>query len=213
MTTFGLKRDSSCVSCKGSKRHMTRGSLFLALIGVTLFSWVIVHARPSAIVHQLKALRIALPLVLALSLCRHLLQTLTWSAALKNEGLDFGARKLIGIRLASQAMGYLAWYVPVVSERIRRRLLRSPVEPTATATFLDNGVYWFTSALVGIAGCVSISLLRSQRRTSALAFSVIFLLVIVFMTRRKSVLASLAGALGKHSPSWLNTGIKIESAI
>src|SRR4029077_10886743 len=136
MTTFGLKRDSSCVSCKGSKRHMTRGSLFLALIGVTLFSWVIVHAGPSAIVHQLKALRIALPLVLALSLCRLLLQTLTWSAALKNEGLDFGARKLIGIRLSSQAMGYLTVFGPVLSEPMKIKLLKSPVEATATATFL-----------------------------------------------------------------------------
>jgi hypothetical protein len=40
-------------------------------------TWVMVHAGPSAIVHQLKALRIALPIVLALSLCRLLLQTLT----------------------------------------------------------------------------------------------------------------------------------------
>jgi hypothetical protein len=198
---------------KESKRHMTTGNLFLTLIGVTLFAWVIVHAGPSAIVHQLKALRIALPIVLALSVCRLLLQTLTWSAALKNEGLDFGARKLIGIRLASQALGYLTVFGPVLSEPMKIKLLRSPVERTATATFLDNGVYWFTSALVGIAGCVSISLLKSQRGTSALAFSVIFVLVIVFMAGRKSVLASVTGALGRRSPPWLNRGAKIESAI
>jgi hypothetical protein len=213
MTTFATKRDASRVNGKETNRHMTRGSLLLTLIGVTLFAWVIVHAGPSAIVYQLKALRIALPIVLALSLCRLLFQTLTWSAALKNEGLDFGARKLIGIRLASQAMGYLTVFGPVLSEPMKIKLLRSPVEPTATATFLDNGVYWFTSALAGIAGCVSISLLKSQRGLSALAFTAIFVPFIVFMTRRKSVLASVAGALGKRSPSWLNQGAQIESAI
>src|SRR4051794_35523189 len=107
MTTFAPNSDSSLVNGKESKRHMTRGNLLLTLIGVTLFAWVIVHAGSPAIVHQLRALRIALPIVVALSLCRLLLQTLTWSAALKSEGLHFGAPKLIGIRLASQAMGYL----------------------------------------------------------------------------------------------------------
>jgi Lysylphosphatidylglycerol synthase TM region len=213
MTTFAPNSDSSPVDGKESKRHRTSGNLLLTLIGVTLFAWVIVHAGPSAIVHQLQALRIALPIVLALSVCRLLLQTLTWSAALKNEGLDFGARKLIGIRLASQAMGYLTVFGPVLSEPMKIKLLRSPVEATATATFLDNGVYWFTSALCGIAGCVSISLLKSQRGTSALAFSAIFVLVMVFMARRKSVLTSVTGALGKRSPSWLNKGAKIEFKI
>ena len=213
MTTFAPNSDSSPVDGKESKRHMTRGNLLLTLVGVTLFAWVIVHAGPSALVHQLKALRIALPIVLSLSLCRLFLQTVTWSAALKNEGLEFGARKLIGIRLASQAMGYLTVFGPVLSEPMKIKLLRSPVERTTTATFLDNGVYWFTSALVGIAGCVSIRLLKSQRGTSALAFCAVFVLVIVFMARRNSVLASVAGRLGKHSPSWLNKGARIESAI
>ena len=174
MKTFAPNSALSPVDGKKSKRHMTGGNLLLTLVGVTLFAWVIVHAGPSVIVHQLKALRIALPIVLSLSLCRLYLQTVTWSAALKNEGLDFGARKLIGIRLASQAMGYLTVFGPVLSEPMKIKLLRSPVERTATATFLDNGVYWFTSAQAGIAGCVSISLLKSQRGTSALAFSAIF---------------------------------------
>lgn len=200
-------------SDKGGNRQMKKANLFLAIVGTSLFAWVVVHAGPSAIAHQLKALRVALPIVVALSLARLLLQTFAWSAALKSEGLEVGMARLMGIRLASQAMGYLTVFGPVISEPMKIKLLRSPVEATATATFLDNGVYWFTSALVGIAGCVSISLLKSQRGTSALAFSAIFVLVIVFMASRKSVLASVAGVLGKRSPSWLNRGAKIESAI
>jgi hypothetical protein len=200
-------------SDKGGNRQMKKASLFLAIVGTALFAWVVVHAGPSAIAHQLKALRVALPIVVALSLARLLLQTFAWSAALKSEGLEVGMARLMGIRLASQAMGYLTVFGPVISEPMKIKLLRSPVEATATATFLDNGVYWFTSALVGIAGCVSISLLKSQRGISALAFSAILVLAIVFMTRRKSVLTSVTGALGKRSPSWLNKSAKIESAI
>jgi hypothetical protein len=92
-------------------------------------------------------------------------------------------------------------------------LLRTPVEKTATATFLDNGVYWFTSALVGIAGCVSISVLKSQSTISTLAFCGLFGLIMLFILRRESVLVGITNALGRRSPSWLNKAAKIESAI
>jgi hypothetical protein len=192
---------------------MKRNNLVLAVIGVALFAWVIVHPGPSAIMYQLRALRIALPIVVGLSLVRLLMQTLTWSAALKNEGLNVGVPRLIGTRLASQGMGYLTVFGPVLSEPMKIRLLRTPVAATATATFLDNGVYWFTAALVGITGCASISLMKARGAASTLAFCAVFALIIVFILRRKSVLSGVAGALGKRSPSWLNKGAQIESAI
>jgi len=175
--------------------------------------WVIVHAGPSAIVHQLKVLRVALPIVVALSLARLFLQTLAWSAALKHEGIIVRTPRLIGIRLASQAMGYLTVFGPVLSEPMKINLLRTPVEATATATFLDNGVYWFTSGIIGIAGCLSIGLVKSQGAASVFVLSAVFALIMVFAARRKPLLASLTGVLGKRSPSWLNKGAKIESAI
>lgn len=187
--------------------------MLLALIGTALFAWVVIHAGTSAIMHQLRALRIALPIVVTLSLIRLLMQTLTWSAALKNEGLRVGIARLMGIRLASQGMGYLTVFGPVLSEPMKIKLLRSPVAATATATFLDNGVYWFTSALIGIAGCVCIGLMKTQAATSALALSIVFAFLMLFIARRKSVLSSIAGAIGKRSPSWLNQAAKIESAI
>ena len=195
------------------RRHVTGKNLVLAAVGTALLTWVIAHAGPSAIVHQLKALRIALPIVVALSLARLLMQTFVWSAALKNEGLDVGMPRLMGIRVASQAMGYLTVFGPVLSEPMKINLLQTPVQATATATFLDNGVYWFTSAIVGIAGCVCISLLKAQGATSSLAFAVVFVLGMVFIAGRKSVLAGITRALGKSSPSWLNKAAKIESSI
>jgi hypothetical protein len=141
------------------------------------------------------------------------MQTFSWSAALKNEGLEIGMPRLIGIRLASQAMGYLTVFGPVLSEPMKIKLLRTPVGSTATATFLDNGVYWFTSALIGIAGCVCIALVKTQSGTSVLALSAVFVLVLMFIARRKPVLLAISGDLGKRSPSWLTQAGKIESGI
>src|SRR5215470_1814511 len=211
MTT--LRPNSNSTHSEDSRHHMSKGNLLLAIAGVALFAWVIVHAGPSAIAHQLKSLRIALPIVVVLSLVRLVLQTITWSAALKSEGIDISMPRLMGIRLSSQAMGYLTVFGPVVSEPMKIKLLRTPVASTATATFLDNGVYWFTSALIGIAGCVCIGLVRSHGGTSAFALCLVFALIIVFISRRNSVLMSLTRVLGTRSSSWLSKGAQIESAI
>jgi hypothetical protein len=192
---------------------MSKGNILLAVFGIGLLAWVVAHAGPAAIAHQLKALRVALPIVVALSVARLMLQSLTWSAALRNEGIEVGLLRLLGIRLASQGMGYLTVFGPVLSEPMKISLLRTPVTATATATFLDNGVYWFTSALVGIAGCICISLMRAQGAASTLTFSAVFVLIVLFIIRRKSVLSALVAKLGERSPSWLRKGAKIESAI
>jgi len=211
MTTF--EANSKFNAANASRRNRRKGNLLLALVGIGLLAWVVAHAGSSAIVHQFKALRIALPVVIVLSVVRLLLQSLTWSASLRSEGLEVGFLRLMGIRLASQGMGYLTVFGPVLSEPMKINLLRTPVEETATATFLDNGVYWFTSALIGIAGCVCISLVRAKGAASALALATIFVLIMTFTLRRKSVLSGLVAKLGKRSPSWLRKGAKIETSI
>jgi hypothetical protein len=62
---------------------MKKTHLIIAIVAVILFTWVITHLSLPSIVQQLKAMRIALPLVLALSALRLYLQSLTWSASLK----------------------------------------------------------------------------------------------------------------------------------
>ena len=196
-----------------TKTCISKRATVFAVIGVALWIWVMAHAGLPTIMHQLRALRVALPIVVALSLARLLLQSIAWSAALKSEGLHVGLRRLIGIRLASQGMGYLTVFGPVLSEPMKINLLRTPVAPTATATFLDNGVYWFTTALVGIAGCICIAVMRAKGAASTLMFSAVFILILLFMGSRKSALSGLVGKLGKRSPLWLNKGAQIESAI
>src|SRR6201998_4704230 len=135
---------------------MRKGHLIPAITALLLFGWVIAHVGLSAMLVQLKAMRVALPIVLALSVLRLLLQSITWSASLAGEHVSVNTTKLMGVRLASQSMGYLTVLGPVISEPLKIKLLGTSTEPTVTATFLDDGVYWFTSALLAIVGIMSL---------------------------------------------------------
>ena len=195
---------------------MKRGrQLVLVLIGAGLFTWVVAHVGLHTILHQVKAISIALPILLALSLCRLLLQTASWSMALKGEGISAMPEKLIGIRLASQSMGYLTFLGAVISEPLKIKLLGTPTEPTIKATFLDSGVYWFTSALVAIIGCICATFLAihgAHYRWTVVAVALLTL-VLFLITRSKPLLSGIVRVLGRRSPSWLTRGEAIERSI
>ncbi len=137
---------------------MKKGHLIVAFVGTAIFAWVITHIGLPAILQQLAGVRSAIPIVLLMSLCRLLLQTTAWSQALRDQSVSVPLGTLMGVRIASQSMGYLTVLGPGLSEPLKIRLLRAPAEPTMTATFLDDGVYWFTATLMGIAGWLCLPL-------------------------------------------------------
>lgn len=194
---------------------MKKSHLIIALLGVALFVWVIVHMGLATIAQQFRAVRIALPLVLLMSLCRLLLQTAAWSQALKDQGVSVSPRTLMGIRIASQSMGYLTVLGPALSEPMKIKLLRAPAEPTITATFLDNGVYWFTSTLIGIVGWLCLPLAAVHHvHFASLAFAVLGLSLILFcIAGQKPLLSGLTRKLGKRAPRWLARGAGLESSL
>jgi len=189
--------------------------LILALIGAALFTWVIARVGLPTILQQVRAMAIALPILLILSSCRLLLQTSAWSMALKGEGLTVAPERLIGIRLASQSMGYLTFLGAVLSEPLKIKLLRTPVESTIKATLLDSGVYWFTSALVAIVGCLCAALLAIHGGHYLWTIVAVSLLTLILflIARSKPILSGIVRALGRHCPSWLARGEKIERSI
>ncbi|HKD13732.1 MAG TPA: lysylphosphatidylglycerol synthase domain-containing protein [Candidatus Angelobacter sp.] len=194
---------------------MKRGQLLVVLTGAALFAWVIVRVGPSAILQQLKVIRFALPVLIVLSTLRLLLQTGAWSAALRGAGISVAPRKLIGVRLASQSLGYLTVLGPLLSEPMKIKLLRSSTAPTITATMLDNGVYWFTAALTAIAGCICAAFLAIHgAHYSWTVVAVTLLAVALFLiARRRPILSGIVRVLGRRCPSWLARGEAIEREI
>ena len=193
---------------------MKKGHLIAAAVSLVMFAWVMGHVRFSAMLVQLKAMRIALPIVLALSVLRLFLQSITWSASLEGEHVSVDRAKLMGVRLASQSIGYLTVLGPVISEPMKIKLLGTPTEPTITATFLDDGVYWFTSALLANLGIVSLPFVAVHGARYHAIPALLSLAGMVFVImRRNPILSGLVRALGNHAPSWLERGEKLEMSI
>jgi hypothetical protein len=188
--------------------------LIAPVVAAVAFAWVLAHVGLPTMMEQVKAMRVALPIVLALSLLRLFLQTTTWSASLKGEDVSVGIAKLIGVRLAAQSMGYLTVLGPVISEPMKIKLLGTSSEPTITATFLDDGVYWFTSALLAIAGIVSLPLVAVHGRTYHSIPAVLVLgFAVVIIRRHTPILSSLVRTLGTRHPAWLARAERIEASI
>ena len=193
---------------------MRKVQLIVALAALVLFAWVISHVGVPTMVVQLKAMRVALPIVIALSTLRLFLQSTTWSASLKGEKVYVNRARLVGVRLASQSMGYLTVLGPVLSEPMKIKLLGTSSEPTITATFLDTGVYWFTSLLVAISGIVCLPLISTHGTAYRWLPVILALAVAVFtITRRSPILRVVVRAFGTRAPSWLVRAEKWEASV
>jgi hypothetical protein len=193
---------------------MKKGHLIAAAISLVMFAWVMRHVGFSAMLVQLKAMRVALPIVLVLSVLRLFLQSITWSTSLKGKDLSVNTTKLMGVRLASQSMGYLTVLGPVISEPMKIKLLGTPTEPTITATFLDDGVYWFTSTLLAISGVVSLPFVAVHgARYHAIPAFLSLAGMVYLIARRDPILSSLVRALGNRAPFWLTRAEKLEMSI
>lgn len=194
---------------------MKKSHVIVAFGGAAIFAWVITHIGLRVFLQQLAGVRTALPVVLVMSLCRLLLQTNAWSQALRDQGVFVPTGTLMGVRLASQSMGYLTVLGPVLSEPLKIRLLRGTAEPTITATFLDDGVYWFTATLMGIVGWLCLPLVAVHgAKFEPAAFAIVLLTaILVFMLRQKPALFTLVQRLGNRAPHWLVRGAILEKSL
>ena len=189
-------------------------TIFVAL-GLAVFAAVVSKIGWEAVLYQLRASWIAVPTLVGLSVLRLLLQTQSWRLALRDEGVSRSFGDLVGIRLASQGMGYLSVLGPALSEPMKVKLLGNRWENSARATIVDSGLYWLSSIVVGLIGCVGavIALAKSQYATTLLATASFFLLLAALLFTKKALLSTIVGLCGRRTPSWLNKGAHLEKQI
>jgi hypothetical protein len=163
---------------------------------------------------QLWHLRLTLPIVVAASFLRLLLQTRAWRVALCADGLDVPQSRLIGVRLASQAAGYLVSLGPAISEPAKVLLLGSPTDAAAAlpATLVETGAYWFTSAILGLAGAFAGLFVIADTR-AVWAAAALFGLALPVLVSRRPMLSLLVRAIGRRAPKWLCSAEKAEAQI
>lgn len=193
---------------------MKRLNAAAAILGMGLLAGIVWKIGPAVIATKLRHVWMGFALLLLLSLIRLLLRTCSWLIGLSANRLPHSLFELIGIRTASQSLGYLSAFGPFLSEPLKIRLLGNSTQ-SATSTLVDTGLYWFTSALFGILGSVACGLLlihRSQAYWVGL-FSLIMLCGLALLARQKPLLTSAIELLGSRSPGWLSKGALIEGEI
>ena len=93
-----------------------RRDVLLAAAGLMLLVFVGSRIGLHAVMKELAAVRAGIAIIIALSVVRLVLQTKSWSIALRRGGSQPSTSELILIRLASQGIGYLTVLGPVASE-------------------------------------------------------------------------------------------------
>jgi hypothetical protein len=195
------------------KKHR---DMILAAAGLLLLGFVASRVGFHAVVKELAAVRAGIAMIVALSLVRLILQTRSWSIALRLDGFHSSTGELMLVRLASQGIGYLTVLGPVASEPMKIRLLRQHGKSPTAATLVDTGVYWFASGLVGISGCLAACVLLAHSAkavTSAGILASVFIGGLFTIARPKLLLAPLGESLGARCPRWLRKAAEIEIAV
>ena len=188
----------------------------LAAAGLLLLVFVASRVGLHAVVKELAAVRGGIAIIVALSLVRLILQTRSWSVALRLDGFHSSTGELMLVRLASQGMGYLTVLGPVASEPMKIRLLRQNGKSPTAATLVDTGVYWFASGLVGISGSLAacVLLAHSPKAVASAGILASILMAGLFtIARPKLLLAPLGASLGARCPRWLRKAGQIEIAV
>lgn len=190
--------------------------VLLAVAGIGLFAFAAERIGWKAVIRAIEQGGAAVAIILGLSLIRLFLQTRAWSIALRADGIESSAYRLMLIRLAAQGMGYLSVLGPVASEPMKISLLQKSGGSATTATLVDTGVYWFTSGLVGIAGCVSAALLLAHSAHSVVPLTIVGTVLavgLILIARPKSQLSPLVIGLGNRCPRWLHKAQQVELAL
>jgi len=194
---------------------MRRIEVIIAAAGLTLFIIVASRIGMADVIRQLQAIPIALPILIGLSFLRLVLQTLSWSKALRAEGIRCSSMELIGIRMAAQSLGYVSAVGLAVSEPMKLKLLGKSLQNAISPTLADTIVYGFSSASFGFAGCLFAGLAMDYGKhlAASAALGAVFGAGLYLIGRRRPLLSPLVRRLSLRCPRWLSRGEQIEVAI
>jgi Lysylphosphatidylglycerol synthase TM region len=193
-----------------------------ALIGLTLFIYVIKQTGLLEIASNLRAVGAGFLLILAVSATRYLSRALAWLRCMNPEERRVGFWALWRARLAGEAVGDLT-FGPVVAEPMRLIALgdRLSLSSGISSLAVENIAYAVSSCLMVMAGTVALLAgfgLNGSMRTAALvALAVVVALVaapVVTISRRwkigSSLLSALAGLVGRDETRRGRIEVKID---
>lgn len=193
---------------------MTKARIFACIAAAIALIVLIRRIGLAEIATQFRNLGAVLPIVLVAGIIRLLLQTRAWWTALRADDVSVPQSRLVAVRLASQAAGYLTVLGPIASEPAKLILLRrsAGAAATAPATLIETGSYWFTTVILGLAGTCSAAFLFIDVRVVVPA-AILFAVVLALLVTRRSLLSPLVRLAGPRAPKWLVSAETVERRI
>jgi len=204
------------------------GRLAAVLFGLLLLAHLVRRAGPTRIVEGIAAVGWGVVLVIGLAGASHLVRTWAWRLTLRDEKDRASFRRMLALRLTSEAAGQVGVFGQVFGDTWRVTGLGAdlPIASRVSSVALDRALFTLTSALVTIAGVVSVLFLLPLSHKMAL-YADIFVVVlagmialaVVAVRRRWAVLAGPARAVSriKFAGRWvdarLSTIVSVENRL
>ncbi len=143
-------------------RNLTRTRLPLRLLagmfGVLMLVYLVRRAGPARLLESFETLGWGLALVMAWGGVAHLVKTWAWRLTLLDDKHQVSFARMLGLRLASEAVGQLGGLGQLFGEGLRVSLL-GPAMPLAsgiTSVTLDRALFVISAAVVSIVGLVAV---------------------------------------------------------
>ena len=180
---------------------------FLAMLGSAgLLAYLVRHAGPANLWHNLVRLGWGFTLVIGLAGVSHLARTWAWQMTLGKERYKLSFPKLVGLRLGAEAAGQLGIVGQTFGDSIRVSHLNRQMQMghSLASVTLDRGLYLVTGIIVIVSGFVAalpmLSLSHALRFYAGLFAlgSITFLsLTLLVVRKRFPVLSQGARLIGR----------------
>jgi uncharacterized protein (TIRG00374 family) len=188
-----------------SKTRLPLGML-AGLFGVLLFAYLIRRAGPAKLVESMTTLGWGLGLVMAWGGVAHVAKTWAWRLTLLDQKHQVSFARMLGLRLASEAVGQLGGLAQLFGDGLRVSML-GPAMPLASgiaSVTIDRAFFVISAAVVTIVGLLAVLIALPLPHTLALysgLFASILLGVVlisaVAVKKRWPVLSGAAQILGR----------------
>jgi phosphatidylglycerophosphate synthase len=202
------------VSSSASKARLPL-RLLTAVFGVLLSAYLLHRAGPAKLLASITTLRWGLGLVLLWGGAAHVLKAWAWQLTLLDEKRHVSFVRLLGLRLASEAVGQLGGLGQLFGEGLRVSLLGAamPLSTGIASVTIDRVFFVLSAAVVTVAGLLAVLILLPLPHALAIYACVfaLILLGVVLLTgiairQRWPVLSGTAFALGRirHFRIWID---------
>ena len=132
--------------------------LLAGAFGVLLFTYLLHRAGPANLLASLATLRWGLCLVLLWGGVAHIVKAWAWRLTLLDNKRHVSFARLLGLRLASEAVGQLGGLAQLFGEGLRVSLLGAamPVSTGIASVTIDRVFFVLSAAVVTVIGLLSV---------------------------------------------------------